>query len=389
MADITIKQVTAENLPQFSGPLWVLESKPGLSQVHKYPSNLGNKADSNEKNHWVTFRIFDIEPASIRGANTGLADTTQQNTVIGLNTGTVGLAAAAAVAIPGAILANGVRKGTISKKDFLKLGALAAVGTGITAVAGIAAATGFTVTPPTGSTKSIISLYMPDSLVARYDAQYDEMSLTKDLGAAITTLRAIDSTLQAGGGGNGITGSPAAVQAAISGSELTGARIPGVEIGALGTLLQRAQGYALNPQLQMVYRGTGLRTFQLSFTFTPKSEGEAQEVNNIINQFRFYASPSLGQKIGNQLAATTNSMFLIPPSLFEIEFYVNGKRSEYLPRYGRCVLDNLDINHAPNGFAAYDDSSMVQTTLQMSFKEMDILTRDSFDNNNNKNLTRR
>ena len=81
MADITIKQVTAENLPQFSGPLWVLESKPGLSQVHKYPSNLGNKADSNEKNHWVTFRIFDIEPASIRGANTGLADTTQQNTV--------------------------------------------------------------------------------------------------------------------------------------------------------------------------------------------------------------------------------------------------------------------------------------------------------------------
>jgi len=376
MADIKITQVTKENLPQLGkSPLGVLDTSDNSLSILKYPSNLGNKADSNEKNHWVTFRIFDIEPAGIREANTGLADTTQNNTVIGLNAGSAGLAAAAAVAIPGAILANGVRKGTVSKTDFLKV---AAVGTGIAAVAGLVAATGFTVTPPTGSTKSIISLYMPDSLVARYDAQYDEMSLTKDLGAAITTLRAIDSTIQDPGGGNGITGSPAAVQAAISGSELTGARIPGVEIGALGTLLQRAQGYALNPQLQMVYRGTGLRTFQLSFTFTPKSEHEAQEVNNIINQFRFYASPSLGQRIGGQIGATTNSMFLVPPSLFELEFYVNGKPSEYLPRYGRCILDNLDINHAPNGFAAYGDGSMVQTTLELSFKEMDILTRDSF-----------
>jgi hypothetical protein len=373
MANITIQQVTKENLPKLKGPLAVL-TREGLS-ILKYPSNLGNKADSNEKNHWVTFRIFDIEPAGFKSASEGLADTTQNNTVIGLNTGSAALAAAATLAIPGAILANGVRKGTVSKTDFL---GVAAVGTGVAAVAGIIAATGFTVTPPTGSTKSIISLYMPDSLVARYDAQYDEMSLTKDLGAAVTTLRAIDSTLQAGGGGNGITGSPAAVQAAISGSELFGARIPGVEIAALGTLLQRAQGYALNPQLQMVYRGTGLRTFNLSFTFTPKSAKEAQDVNNIINQFRFYASPSLGQRIGGQIGATTNSMFLVPPSLFEIEFYVNGKPSEYLPRYGRCILDNLDINHAPNGFAAYGDGSMVQTTLELSFKEMDILTRDSF-----------
>ena len=46
-------------------------------------------------------------------------------------------------------------------------------------------------------------------------------------------------------------------------------------------------------------------------------------------------------------------------------------------------MTGLDINHAPNGFAAYDDSSMVQTTLQMSFKEMDILTRDNFNDANN------
>ena len=375
MANITIDTISRG--PELKGPLAVLDNsdKNSLS-ILKYPSNLGNKADSNEKKHWVTFRIYDIEPAGLKSAASGLAN---NNTVLAISNST-----ATAVAAGAAVLGAGLgvaaalnKKGTSTEKG---LGLAAGAGTavvGLLAAAGLG--TGFTVDPPTSSTKSIISLYMPDSLVARYDAQYDEMSLTKDLGTAVTTLRAIDSTLNAGGGGNGITGNPAAVQAAVG----LLPNVPGVDIGNLGTLLQRAQGYALNPQLQMVYRGTGLRTFNLSFTFTPKSRDEAQAVNNIINQFRFYASPSLGQRIGGTVGATTNSMFLIPPSLFDVEFYVNGDRSKYLPRYGRCILDNVDVNHAPNGFAAYDDGSMVQTTLELAFKEMDILTRDSFNDDFN------
>ena len=375
MADIKIEKITRS--PELKGPLKVLDSSDNSLSILKYPSNLGNKADSNEKKHWVTFRIYDIEPAKLASADTGLKD---NKTVLGLS----GVAAASATVLLGGaavkVLENGVKTGSISKGAAIAAGTAAV---GVTALSAFIASTGFTVTPPTSTTKSIISLYMPDSLVARYDAQYDEMSLTKDLGAAITTLRAIDAAGADALGGNGISGSPAAVQAVVSGSELFGAGVKGVNTEALGTLLQRAQGFALNPQLQMIYRGTGLRTFQLSFTFTPKSKDEAQAVNNIINQFRFYASPSLGQKVGDTTTATTNSMFLIPPSLFDVEFYVNGGRSEYLPRYGRCILDNLDINHAPNGFAAYDDGSMVQTTLELAFKEMDILTRDSFEDASN------
>jgi len=375
MANITIDTIS-RGPPVPRGPLDKLDDSNNNLSILKYPSNLGNTGDSNNKKHWVTFRIYDIEPAGLKSAATGLAN---NNTVLAISNST-----ATAVAVGAAALGTGIaafsalnKKGTSTEKG---LGLAAGAGTavvGLLAAAGLG--TGFTVDPPTSSTKSIISLYMPDSLVARYDAQYDEMSLTKDLGTAVTTLRAIDSTLNAGGGGNGLTGNPAAVQAAVG----ILPNVPGVDIGNLGTLLQRAQGYALNPQLQMVYRGTGLRTFNLSFTFTPKSQKEALDVNNIINQFRFYASPSLGQRIGGTIGATTNSMFLIPPSLFDIEFYVNEKRSEYLPRYGRCILDNMDVNHAPNGFAAYGDGSMVQTTLELSFKEMDILTRDSFDDRTN------
>ena len=373
MADITLTQVnTAVDL---RGPLSKLDESSNDLSVVKYPSDLGEKTDTskNAKNHWVTFRIYDIEPAAIKSASTGFAN---NQTVLGISdkaaiaVGTLGVAAGIAGAVLGSESAAGNK--ALSVGAFSVLGA---VGLGL----------GFTVSPQISKIKSCISLYMPDTLTAAYDANYEEMSLTQDLGAAITTLRAVgniaDGVLSGLGKGNSLGGDPNVVQAAVAAASAIG--VPGVNVENLGTLLQRAQGYAINPQLQMVYRGTGLRSFQLSFTFTPKSKDEGIQVNNIINQFRFYFSPSLGQSAGKNTQATTNSMFLIPPSIFEIDFYVNGQRSLNLPRYGRCVMTALDVNHAPNGFATYEDSTMLQTTLQMSFKEMDILTRDNFKDTTN------
>ena len=81
-------------------------------------------------------------------------------------------------------------------------------------------------------------------------------------------------------------------------------------------------------------------------------------------------------------------MFLVPPSVFNLQFFVNGLQSNVLPRYGDCILESIQVNHAPNGFSTHEDSTMVQTTLQMSFKEMDILTRDNF-NDTDKTKIRR
>ena len=369
MEDIKIAKLEPENLPQYKGPLSKLDASSNDLTVVKYPSDLGNATSvKNNKNHWVSFRIYDIEPAGLLDEK---RNSSGQATLALPTAGDIASTVGNVTAIGGALAS-----GTILGK------ATEIAGDGIK-ILGDALKTGFSLSPQISSIKSCISLYMPDTLNATYDANYEEMSLTADLGATITTLRAIDSSIDSlKPGGNSIGTNPAVLQA-IQGT--LGPRISGLGINSenLTTLLQRAQGFALNPQLQMVYRGTGLRSFQLSFTFTPKSASEATQVNNIINQFRFYSSPSLAQRTSSITQSTTNSMFLVPPSVFEIEFYVNGLKSVNLPRYGRCVMTGLDVNHAPNGFAAYDDSSMVQTTLQMSFKEMDILTRDNFNDESN------
>jgi hypothetical protein len=109
----------------------------------------------------------------------------------------------------------------------------------------------------------------------------------------------------------------------------------------------------------------------LAFTFTPKSQAEAKIVNNIIYQFKYYAAPALAQ--GKSTSSET--MFLIPPAIFNVNFFVKGIDNKYLPKYADCVLKNIDINYAPNGFAAHVDGAPIQTHMTLQFEEIEIVDK--------------
>jgi len=219
----------------------------------------------------------------------------------------------------------------------------------------------------TTESKAVISLYMPDTLTATYNASYDQLSLMNDMGGVFKGLQTIKSLLDVGTDfykGN-ITGHDSAakenlkgeINAALSGSE------------TLKDVFLQGGGVAINPQLQMIYRGVDFREFQLTFNFTPTSAAESAEVNAIIAQFKYHFAP--------ELLSVTNSqgMFMTPPSLFSIEFMLGEKENLYLPKYGDCVLANIDVNYAPNGFAAYNNGAPVQTQLNLTFREIEIVTK--------------
>jgi hypothetical protein len=370
MAELKLVDQDVNNTtPVINGPLTSLEAI-FAPKITRYPQDLApfNTSGKNSKNHWVTFTIKDVVPAKIGSESPRTTITTDPNATAALTTGLVG------VNFAKNLFSNSKTAGAIA--DTAQQASANLLISNLTK-------NGLKVSPPLNKIESIISLYMPDTLTASYSANYEEMSLTSDLGPLITTLRAIGSSGESvqkflnGGGGNDISTDPNVVQAALGAANIAGIDLPGIDLANLVTVLQQGQGYALNPQLQMVYRGTGLRTFSLSFTMTPKSQPEAQAVNNIIQQFRFYSSPSLGQTNKDITQSTTDSMFLIPPSVFNLQFFVNGKESAVLPKYGDCILTDVEVNHAPNGFASFTDGSMVQTQLNLSFKELNILTRDN------------
>lgn len=127
-------------------------------------------------------------------------------------------------------------------------------------------------------------------------------------------------------------------------------------------------GYVFNPQKQLLFKGIDFRQFNMSFTFTPYSQKEADDVKKIIKLFRKWAAP---KKSGEAAG-----MFWVPPALFGIEFQFQGSRNENLPRLQKCVVESVDVNYAPGGWSAHSDGAPVQTTMTIQFQEILLVGRD-------------
>ena len=193
--------------------------------------------------------------------------------------------------------------------------------------------------------KAAINLYMPDTLEFTNSAGYNQTSLLEVAEAVLTRIPGVAEVAK-----------PAFSVIQSNATKL-----------ALST-----QGLALNPQQQLMFDGIDFRTFQMSFTFTPFSKDEATTVKNIIKMFKTHAAP----RIVNGAAG----MLFIPPSVFELDFLYNNKRNENIPKVGKCVIETIDVNYAPNGWSAHTDGAPVQTTLSISFKEIELIDREKIEN---------
>jgi hypothetical protein len=310
--DLVAVSTSGKKLSEVTGPLGVLEADASKLTPLVYPEDLG----SSTKNHYVKFSIKQIVPSSpVTGSTTDPA------------------------------------KNALEKLKELNF------------------------KPNVTNSVGVICLYMPDTLTASYDASYDELSITNDLGRGITGLQGINSLLNSGGGNKQTGSATASDPAAAAGIAFgVGKLLDTLNLGnnteGIVDAALSSQGFAINPQLQIIYRGIGFRKFQLNFLFTPNTQKEAIAINKIIATFKYHFAPELLTTTG-----AVSGMFFIPPSYFNVEFMFNYNENQFLPRYGDCVLTDINVDYAPNGFAAHNDGAPVQTQLTLSFQEIEIVTK--------------
>jgi hypothetical protein len=255
---------------------------------------------------------------------------------------------------------------------------------------------------------STISLYMPDSLTTSYDSDYTAIELTSALGAFGYLANALSDSKVKGGiaeamGGRGISN--------LMGSEIGKGIMAQIAGGITGgtAIYQQALKQVPNPQLQLLYKGISLRQFQFDFIFTPTSSQEADAVDQIIKTFIHYSLP---QTVGPE------KMYLKPPQVFKIKFaytgdqgalsqvtnvltntitqalgtqlsglfgpsaqnknniITNATKNAKIFQIKDCVLKNVQLDYAPNGWAAYQDGFPIQTRMSLTFEEMSIQTKD-------------
>ena len=186
--------------------------------------------------------------------------------------------------------------------------------------------------------KAIVSLYMPDTVSFQYVSDFGEVSIA-DAASALP----------------GILGKvPGFLQSVLSDN-------------AAGKLALNKLGYAFNPQSQVLFQGIDFRTFEMSFTFSPKSAREAQQVQKIIKLFRTYAAPTI--------VTGAAGFFYTPPGVFNLSFRKDGKINPNINKLTDCVLLSVNVNYAPNGWSSYKDGQPVQTTMDLSFKETVLVDR--------------
>lgn len=244
---------------------------------------------------------------------------------------------------------------------------------------------GITLRPKLKRIKKSISIYMPDTLQAQYSHSHDGVSLTQALGnLGIATALGADIAQNArefGGAAKQyakdlldpnveanfnpqLSYNTATAEAVGKLAESSGA------VGAgFSDLTLKSAGKALNPQVELIFRGTANREFVFDFQFQPRSAKEATHINDIIQTFKAYAAP--------ELANEGNGRYLIPPGQFDIKFMFRNRENDAIAKISTCVLTNITVNYAGAGaFATFDDGNPVQINLSLIFKEADIITRD-------------
>jgi hypothetical protein len=151
-----------------------------------------------------------------------------------------------------------------------------------------------------------------------------------------------------------------------------------------GQAISKATGQILNPHKAVVYQGPGgFRTFSYTFVLVPKSADEAKEIWKIVRFFKKRMHPGTGTGAGiNDIKSTT----LTYPDEFEIQYYVNNSlvdgKDETKPLFKihKCFMESFATDYTTSSLVSFlDDGNPLTTTISMSFKETQLLTKKDID----------
>ena len=145
-------------------------------------------------------------------------------------------------------------------------------------------------------------------------------------------------------------------------------------------IMGRQNGQVINPNMELLFNGPRLRTFNFNFTFTPRFKEEAQIVRKIIRAFKRNMAPQ----------RSTSNLFLLSPRVFKLKYIYNNRAKEdndgdgpqhpYMDTFKTCALTAFNVDYTPGGsYATYrDGGSMTQYKVTMSFNELNPIYADEY-----------
>jgi len=176
------------------------------------------------------------------------------------------------------------------------------------------------------------------------------------------------------------------------------AAVSGTALNTIGSnvtassALARSTGQILNSNRELLFEGVRLRSFPFNVQFSPRNDDEAFEVMKIIRKLKQSMSPKKGDTAGKEggsgqdkagaLNKTTGSggMFIKTPDIFTLEYKMGGDKHPFLNSFKTCALTQLNVNYTGAGtWASYSDGTPIKIVLDMTFKEIDPVYAEDYD----------
>ena len=138
---------------------------------------------------------------------------------------------------------------------------------------------------------------------------------------------------------------------------------------SLEQILARTTGSIINPNMELLFSGPGLRQFKFTFKFTPRFEKEATEVKNIIKAFKRNMAPK-----------GSGDDFLSTPNIFQIQYMQGDRQHKFLNKFKLCALTNMSVNYTGDGVhATYYDGTPISMQMDLSFSELTPIYNEDYD----------
>ena len=140
------------------------------------------------------------------------------------------------------------------------------------------------------------------------------------------------------------------------------------ELGSLTNLtasqiMSVTRGEIYNPNVELMYSGPKLRTFNFTFRCAPKSAADAQAIRQIVMEFKKWSAPE----------ASGDKYKL--PHVWDVNY--GGKCKQYMNKFKTAALTSVDVtyNAGLDQHMTFEDGSPIVTSISLQFLEAELITR--------------
>jgi hypothetical protein len=348
---------------QAEGPLGSLYDNKYKDIFLQFPNNI----ESAEESHWVRFDINEIGGVQIKQdevRTTSFGGSKKKKKGSFLDRAVAGTAEKASALITTALLAPvNIAKSTVN--EFLNDLPPVLGGVGRDLLGGFS-----------GKSKSrglgSIMLYAPHT-------RQENLKLNW----APDKLGQVGAAIQGGGGTVGgalseaVAGDSETVNSVIANrdslmqgvmSKLAGSALGG-NADAIVKQTFKSKGQAINPHMEMFFDNVDFRAFTFDFKLAPRNSFEAKSIREIINLFKYAATPSYED-------SGAGGVFFRYPNVFEITFFNENETH----KIATSCLTGVNVNYTGPGInSTFYDNYPVETQLNLTFTELEIMHKGKID----------